>query len=214
MAISDTYRNQIAQLEGKRAQLLKEQEKFEREVLKAETEANKRFEQASRATSVTTAKSHINAAQRAAKKAVDARKRSAERVKKLAENSSSIANKKRQLASAERTETSRMDQARRRERRTELSHARKLARASSSTIYHIYEPRPPKLEPLRVLYLTANSELDLSTEQEVRQVQRALRGAKYREFIEVSSRPAATFEDLMDGLNDIRPHIVLSLIHI
>lgn len=35
-----------------------------------------------------------------------------------------------------------------------------------------------------------------------------LRGTKYRESIELHHRPAATVSDLMDGINDVRPHIV------
>lgn len=208
MAISDTYRNQLAQLEGKRAQLLKEQERYDRDALKAEIEASQKREQATRTSSAISAKSYTSAAQRAAKKAVDARKQSADRAKKLADNSRAVASKQAQLTSAEKTEARQADQARRRERQTELSHARSVARASDSTVHHIHALHPPKPEPLRVLYLTANSGRDLSTEQEVRQVQRALRGAKFRDLVEVSARPAATLEDLMDGLNDVRPHIV------
>lgn len=48
---------------------------------------------------------------------------------------------------------------------------------------------------------------------EVRQVQQALRGAKYRDGVEIALRPAATFQDLLDGLNDVRPHIVHFLGH-
>jgi CHAT domain-containing protein len=68
--------------------------------------------------------------------------------------------------------------------------------------------RPPEPEKLRVLYLTANPKLDLRTETEVRLVQQSLRAAKYRDLVEIQQRSAATFGDLIDGLNDIRPHIV------
>jgi len=68
--------------------------------------------------------------------------------------------------------------------------------------------RSPAVEKLRILYLTTNPYLDLMTELEVRQVQQALQGVKYRERVDVQLRPAATFPDLMAGLNAVRPHIV------
>lgn len=56
--------------------------------------------------------------------------------------------------------------------------------------------------------MTANPEKDLRTEVEVRDVQQAVRAATHRDLIEITYRPAATPEDLLDGLNDVRPHVV------
>lgn len=53
-------------------------------------------------------------------------------------------------------------------------------------------------------YLTVNPGGDLMTETEVRRVQQAFRGAKYRDKVEIQLRPAATLQDLMDDLNDVR----------
>ncbi|MEJ5083259.1 MULTISPECIES: hypothetical protein [unclassified Ochrobactrum] len=70
----------------------------------------------------------------------------------------------------------------------------------------------PKPEPLRVLYLTTNPEMlsggALRTDAEVRNVQNELRGTRYRDSVVVSHLPAATFEDMLNGMNDIRPHVV------
>ncbi len=68
--------------------------------------------------------------------------------------------------------------------------------------------QPPKPEVLRVLYMTANPEMDLRTYVEMRDVQQAVKRALHRDLIDVQYRPAATPEDLLDGLNDVRPHIV------
>lgn len=92
-------------------------------------------------------------------------------------------------------------------RQKEKQHAREVSRLSSPTVHYVHI-RPPEPEKLRVLYLTANPGMDLRTDTEVRQVQQALRGAKYRDLVTVEQRPAATFQDLLDGLNDIRPHII------
>jgi len=50
--------------------------------------------------------------------------------------------------------------------------------------------------------------MDLRTEVEVRDVQQAVKQALHRDLIDVQYRPAATPEDLLDGLNDVRPHVV------
>jgi hypothetical protein len=94
----------------------------------------------------------------------------------------------------------------------ERRHAQEIARLSAPAVhYYVHEVRSiptPKPEILRVLYLTANPELNLRTEVEVRDVQQAVRRASHRDLIEISYRPAATPEDLLDGLNELRPHVV------
>ncbi len=67
-----------------------------------------------------------------------------------------------------------------------------------------------KKKPLNVLYLTASpaTELRLRVDEEVKQVQKAIRGSVYRDNISVEHRPAADYDSLLDGLNDFRPRIV------
>jgi hypothetical protein len=94
-----------------------------------------------------------------------------------------------------------------RRQQKEKSHAREIARLTSPTVHYVVV-QPPKPEVLRVLYMTANPEMDLRTEVEVRDVQQAVKRALHRDLIDVQYRPAATPEDLLDGLNDVRPHVV------
>ena len=67
---------------------------------------------------------------------------------------------------------------------------------------------PAKPERLRVLYLAANPEMDLRVDAEVRQVRDAVKKALHRDLVELDDRPAATPEDLLDGINETRPHVV------
>jgi hypothetical protein len=110
----------------------------------------------------------------------------------------------RQKEKAERQAQDREDA---RIRQIEKTHAREVARLSAPQVHYVHI-RPPEPDKLRVLYLTANPDMNLRTDMEVRQVQQALRGAKYRDLVDVEQRPAATFQDLLDGLNDLRPHVV------
>lgn len=118
-------------------------------------------------------------------------------------------------ATARRAEAAQKSTARKEEqedarRRTaEKRHAQELARLSRPTvIYEVREIPTPAREPLRVLYLTANPEMNLRVDAEVRMVEQAVRAALHRDLIQVLHRPAATPEDLLEGLNDVRPHVV------
>jgi hypothetical protein len=104
-----------------------------------------------------------------------------------------------------------LDQAAAKRREIERNHARDLGRQASSTVHHVVVPAPEP-EKLRVLYLTASPATEgsapLRVDAEVNNVLRTLRGARYRDQIDLQVRPAATIEDLLDGLNDHRPHVV------
>jgi hypothetical protein len=67
-----------------------------------------------------------------------------------------------------------------------------------------------KKKHLTVLYLVANSDESnpLRVDAEVRRVQEAIRGSKYRDNITIHYRPAADLDSLIDGLNDHEPQIV------
>ena len=96
-------------------------------------------------------------------------------------------------------------------RRTETEHARELGRLSSGIVRHVHV-REPEPEKLRVLYLTASPGTPnlepLRVDAEVNNVLKVLRGAQHRELVDFRHRPAATIQDLVDGLNDLRPHVV------
>lgn len=63
---------------------------------------------------------------------------------------------------------------------------------------------------LRLLFLTAAPEAEtyLRTDAETRMVLEQLRGAKYRDRVTLEIRPAADLQTILDGINDVRPHVV------
>ena len=67
-----------------------------------------------------------------------------------------------------------------------------------------------KRKHLDVLYLTSDAIKNnpLRVDAELHHVQREIRGSKFRDNIAVEHRPAATLKSLLDGLNDIKPHII------
>lgn len=207
MSLSDMYRRDLDRLRDKESALRKEMGRHETAAAKADEDSRKQAASALRASSPSTAKTYLAAADRARKKALDESGKAAAVSKRLADNSRDQTNKRRQLDNALKSDQQAADREADKRRRKEKDHAREVARLSVPTVHyvHIASPEPEKL---RVVYLTANPGMDLRLDAEVRQVQQALRGAKYRDLVTVIPRPAATFQDLLDALNDERPHIV------
>jgi hypothetical protein len=178
-------------------------------------------------TSPSTAQMYVRGAESEERKAAAAASKLAAVIEKLARNSSDQNSKRRSLGAAEKSEREaverdekrRLDTARRSQaasdratdqrRRQEMDHAKALSRMASPTMRHVYV-REPEPERLRVLYLTASPDVGnpLRTDAEVNNVLKALRGAKHRDQVELHLRPAATSQDLMDGINDVRPHVI------
>ena len=227
MMSSESIRNDLNRLKTAEAGLRKEAARHEADLAKAHAAAAQKRRSATTANSLSSVQTHLRSAESEDKKATAAADKLAAVSDKLARNGVDQTSKQRSLAAAEKSEREAVerDEKRRRDyaksdqaaadraadkrRRTEKDHARELARLSQPTVRHIYV-REAEPEKLRVLYLTASPELDspLRTDAEVNNVLKALRGAKHRDLIELHLRPAATAQDLMDGINDLRPHVI------
>ncbi|APT87903.1 hypothetical protein [Corynebacterium flavescens] len=84
----------------------------------------------------------------------------------------------------------------------------RLSRAESSVGYVLSRLPEPKPEKLRILMLGASSDGDLRIGREMKRIQDAIRTALLRDAIEFDVRPAATPDDLLDGISQFRPHII------
>ncbi len=224
MTRSDTLRNEIARLQTAEAGLRRDLARHEDAAAKARAAASRKRQQAGGTRSESTRRTALRSAEDQDKRSVAAEKKIAEVKTKVASNSKAQSDKRRSLTSAEHSERQAADRDEQRRRRVEKGHAREVARISQPTVRYV-GVRAPEPEPLRVLYLTANPEAVDSTtispdgqittahnylrlDREVREFQQTLRGAKYRDLVTVEHRPAATAEDLIDALNDVRPHLV------
>ena len=116
-------------------------------------------------------------------------------------------------ADAQRREQERQEVSQRREHERQLQEERdrtdRLVSASEQRMVEALGAiRPPKVEVLRILYLTASSKGDLRVDEEIRRVKAAVRRTTHRDLVVIEHMPAATTSDLLDGLARFRPHVV------
>lgn len=227
--LSDQYRRDLAQLLKEAGSIRSDIGKAESDAGRARAQANSKRASAARATSPSSRNMYDRAAEAEDKKLAAAEKKVGVLQSKLGSIADRQRNKEQSLRNALKNEQATADralEARRRQekaerdvwdkadtkrRQIEKNHARDVARLSRPTVHHVYI-REPEPEKLRVLYLTASPMVEgsppLRVDAEVNNVLRALRGAKHRELVELQHRPAATVEDLVNGINDHRPHVV------
>lgn len=212
MSKSETIRSALAQLVKKEAALVKLRASHRTDEGKALADAGRHAALAAKTKSESARRSHLLAAERAHKKAVTASVKESEAARKIAANSAEQAKKLTALGHSERLADRQAEQQAARRRAVDIQHARNIARISQVGVRYV-AIQAPIPEKFRLLYLTSNptvgdKEFALRTETEVRQVQQTLRAAAYRDLVDMQVRPAATFQDLLDGLNDVRPHAV------
>lgn len=212
------YRDKLVQLARQEGVEQTNLSKARAAAAKHRSTASAALNKISRTTNEAMARSHRRAAETAEKQAAAEDAKAAKASMKLAQLAKDATTARTNLereekATARKAEAQRKQtlQAATRERQVERAHAREIARLTRPEVRYVHEVRiipEPKPEPLRVLYMTANSEMNLRTDAEVRGVQQAVRGSLHRDLIEISYRPSATPEDILDGLNDLRPHVV------
>lgn len=220
----DTLRSDIAKIQKTEADLRKDISKAEASAASARSNAAKKRADAYKTKSEATRRSNLRAAETEERKVVTAERKIAELKTKTAKNARDQAAKQKSLLSSEKAADQAAARTVTKQRREELQHAREVSRLSGPAVRYI-EVQKPKPEKLRVLYMTSNPEATesevvnpdgsisresywLRTEAEVRQVKQALRASKYRDLIQLEHMPAATFQDLLDGMNDVRPHVI------
>lgn len=207
------YRDKITQVVKQQADAERDLGKARQAATKHRTEAARQRARITPRTSAAMARSYESAAQRTEANAVSEDRKVANLTAKLAGLAKDRANAQTNLERESRLAQQRSERDVRQRRDTEIRHARELARIAQPTTRYIRDVRPvpvPRAENLRILYLTASPEPGnpLRVDVEVRDVKEAVRRATHRDRVEINLLTAATPEDLLQGLNDFRPHVV------
>jgi len=219
----DSVLAKLVQLKKVEADLKKEAGKYETDAAKKRSAAQAKRKSAERTSSASSKKSLLDAALKLEKEAGALSLKAAVVAGKLADNSKRQRQENSNLARARKGVTTAQDRTDSKRREVEKRHAREVARIARPTVRHIHEVRhipTPKREQLRVLYLTANPRIldqdpdgalvvtRIRVDKEIRDVRAEVKSALLRDLIEIDHWPAATAMDLLNGLNDKRPHIV------
>lgn len=170
---------------------------------------------ASKTKSTSTAKTKLNEAERRDKDAEAAGKDAARWTTKAAGYGKEVLSLEIKLSKAEESERKAAETKRDREQqqrdRRQAAANREIARRVTTTehqVVHVLRAIPaPQPEKLRVLVLTA-ADGDLRVGREVSRITAAVKAAVNRDHIEFDVRPAATANDLLNGLTEFRPHVI------
>ncbi len=210
------YRGQLERKRKQRIEAERRAGEYRSKETAKRSAAAKARTSAAKATSSSTASSKSREAERAERDAATAGTEAGrwqERASRYAREEADLQSK---LTKAEQSESDAAQRRRERaqqqaDRRSAAERAsleRRLDHAESDFKRALRDVRSPKPEKLRVLLLGAGSAGDLRIGREQKRIRAAVESALHRDLIELDVRPAATTEDLLDGLTKFRPHVV------
>lgn len=213
---ANQYRSELERKRKQRTDAEKKAGEYRSKESQKRSESAKARISATKTSSASTAQSRLRESERKEREAEAAGKEASRwqaRASGYMKDESSLVSK---LMRAERSEADAAE--RQRKRQQEQAEARALADRHAqearvagieATVKTALRSMPkPKPEKLRVLILGASSEGDLRVGREQKRIRAAVESALHRDQIELDVRPAATTEDLLDGIAKFRPHVV------
>ena len=210
------YRRQLERKRSQRVEAEKKAGEYRSKESKKRAEADKARQAAATTKSESTAKSKLREAERRDGEAAAAGKEARRwqtKASGYAKDESAL------IARLARAEQSEADAAERRQKRDQQQADRRataeraaldsrIVSAESAVAHAVRQLRSPKSEKLRVLILGASSAGELRVGREQKRIRAAVESALHRDLIELDVRPAATTNDLLDGITKFRPHVV------
>jgi hypothetical protein len=216
MSMSSTYRGQLERKQKQRLEAEKRAREYGLKESGKRNEAAKARQAASRTKDATTQSNRLREARRKEDDAQSAAKASADWAHRATRYAAEEAALMVKVSRAEQSEAVSAEKKRRaadslREHRAKaerVSLESRIGRAEVGLERVVRELPAPRPEKLRILMLGASSEGDLRVGREQKRIRAAVESALHRDLVELDVRPAATTEDLLDGISKFRPHVV------
>lgn len=210
------YRSQLNRKRDRRIAAEKKASDYRSKESRKRAEADKARRDAAAARSEATAKSKLREGERRSKESEAAGKEAARWSNTAAKFAREEVILQQKLTRVEDADAAAEERARRRAmqkaERAAAAERRSInqrIRHAEDLVDHAMRDLPsPKREKLRVLVLGASTDGGLRVGREAKRIRSAVESALHREQIELDVRPAATTDDLLDGITKFRPHIV------
>lgn len=209
------YREQLDRKRKQRVEAEKKAGDYRSKESMKRTEAAKARQTAAKTKSEATKKTKLREAEQKDKAAETAGKTASHWQTKAANYGKEESSLQTKLARAERSEFNtaerRRKQQRQADRRTAANRAAldsRIRQTESAVDHALRQFSAPKPEKLRVLILGASSQGDLRVNREQKRIRSAVESTLHRDQIDLDVRPAATTDDLLDGITKFRPHVV------
>lgn len=224
MTSPDFKRRKVVSLKKAEAKLRDDEAKLDSAAGKKRSDATRKRASAQRSSLTSTKQRYEREAAKLDEDAGKLEDKAAAVATKLASNLDQQRQAKRSLEQSEDAARRRQEQEDDRRRRKEMAHARSLSRVAAPAVRYIHEVRhvpAPQPERLRVAYLAANprvTDVDVDSgevistrirvDKEIRDVQEEVRRSLHRDNIDIKPWVAATPIDVLNALNDQRPHVM------
>jgi CHAT domain-containing protein len=137
---------------------------------------------------------------------------------KISEKLSALTQNLRILEQAEKQEQKKQDADDKRRRAEELRHAQSVTYEARKQVQLQKELRDSRLvidlarlpETIKVFFVASNplDQSQLRLDEEIREIAEQIRASEYRDSVQLISRWAARPRDLLQALNELKPHIV------
>lgn len=217
MSVS-SYRSTIARLTREKADLDKKASDENAKVAKLESEIARISSSVTSSTSVSTLHSKQQQIESKQRMLIQHQKRAVDYAKQSAQKLESINHNLQSLESAEKQERRREDYNTKQRRQEEIRHAKEVTRQVEQQArlhaelgrqkYVIDLMTLPK--QIKVLFLASNplDQNQLRLDEEVRSIKEKLRASEHRDAVELKSEWAVRPSDILQALNEHKPHIV------
>jgi hypothetical protein len=206
------YRDKVARLTKELADAEKKEGQERAKLNKLRAEADKLRVEAARTTSASTARSKQNQAQSKDRQAEQVQRNVSGLQTSAAKKLQDLTRAKSDLGRAEAAARRKQDQEDKKRRDTETRHERELTREAerrARAALRSVLPAPPP-ERIKVVFLAA-SPVDqdrLRLDEEVRGITQMIRASDHRDSVELVSRWAVRPLDLLQILNEDKPHVL------